>query len=62
MEVHGLTLQQLADLADLNLGHLSRAINGHQAMTLDRLAKIAEVLEVDPVDLLVPGRPPRSLR
>ena len=54
-EKRGLSLQQLADLAAINLSHFSRALNGKQAFTLDRLAKVAEALDVDPATLLRAG-------
>jgi len=48
------SLNIVADLAGIQRSAFYRALGGQQAMTTDRLAKSAEVLEVPPHQLLVP--------
>lgn len=48
----GMTLSVLADRAVVDLSSLSRALNGHEGITLHRFEKLAHVLEVEPAELL----------
>lgn len=47
-----MSLNQLADFAGIERSAFYKALGGQQAMTTDRIAKIAEALEVEPHDLL----------
>lgn len=49
-----LTLEKLALEAELSKSHLSLVISGHSSISLDALERLAEVLEVDVVDILAP--------
>lgn len=53
---------QLAGRAGIARSSLWAVMNGHSSPTLDWVQRIADVLEVDPVDLLVgtPARLPRK--
>ncbi|SUA72631.1 antitoxin HipB [Nocardia otitidiscaviarum] len=48
----GLTQPELAKLTGLHVTTLSRIEQGHRAMTLDQLFKIAGALKIDPGDFL----------
>lgn len=48
----GLSIVKLADHAQIDRAGLSRCLNGHTAMTTDRLCRIANALDVEPHELL----------
>lgn len=48
----GLSLNRVADFAGVARASFYRCLGGTEAMTLDRLAKIAVALEVHPRELL----------
>lgn len=50
-EQKGLSIQGLADLADLDRSNLSNIENGKVEISLCTIYAIAEALEVDPTDL-----------
>ena len=50
----GISLNHLADFAGIARASMYRCLGGDEAMTLDRLAKIAAALEVHPMELLRP--------
>jgi transcriptional regulator with XRE-family HTH domain len=50
----GLTIEKLALEAELSKSHLSLIISGHSSISLAALERLAEVLEVDVVDVLAP--------
>jgi transcriptional regulator with XRE-family HTH domain len=52
MEELGLTITHVADFADINRAGLSRVLSLQEGITVDRLAKVAEVLEVPAWELL----------
>ncbi len=56
-EERGITLNALADFADVSRAQLFDVLGGTKDATTDWLAKIAPVLEVEPWELL---RPPDS--
>src|ERR687890_1567289 len=59
----GLTLAQVGELADLNVGYLSQVENDKASPSLETLAAIAEVFEVPITWLLVDAAPaPRVVR
>lgn len=58
-EERELPLNTLADLAGVSRSHLYALLAGERAATIDWIAKIAEVLGVEPADLL---RPPVARR
>ena len=51
----GLTITQLAELAGLSRVGLSRVLSGSEGITIERLAKLATVLEVPAWKLLKPA-------
>ncbi len=52
-----ITMTALADFAGVGRRSLHRALAGDEALTVDRLAKIAEALEVHPKQLLDEDEP-----
>ena len=59
----GLTLAQVGELADLNVGYLSQVENDKASPSLETLAAIADVFEVPITWLLVDAAPaPRVVR
>lgn len=52
MELRGLTLQDLATHAGVGRPHLYRVLGGKAAASVDYLAKLATVLDVEPAALL----------
>ncbi len=50
----GMTLPMLADHAVVNTSYLYRVINCESSPTADWICKVAEVLEVEPFELLKP--------
>ena len=48
----GLSQEELADRADVNRNYVGMLEREEHAATLDMLEKLAEVLEVDPAELL----------
>ena len=59
----GLTLAQVGELADLNVGYLSQVENDKASPSLETLAAIADVFEVPITWLLVDAAPaPRIVR
>lgn len=68
----GLTQEEVAELLDVGSRYVSRAERGNENLTLESLAKIANVLGVRVRGLLTPpskaatkvrpGRPPKSKR
>lgn len=48
----GLSQEDLAGLAEVNRGYISRIENGHVAFSIPVLIKIADALEIDPDKLL----------
>lgn len=52
MEVRGLTLFELAKRANVGRPHLYKVLDGATGASVDYLAKLATVLEIDPGDLL----------
>ena len=51
----GLTLADLSNLTGMNVSTLSKIENGKMAVTLDKLLRISEGLEVDMTELISPG-------
>jgi len=49
---HGLSQEELADRADVNRNYVGMLEREEHAATLDMLEKLAEVLGVDPAELL----------
>jgi transcriptional regulator with XRE-family HTH domain len=49
-----MTMQRLADFADVSGGHLSEVLRGKRSPTVGFLEKIATTLEVDIVELFRP--------
>jgi len=47
-----LSQEDLAGLAEVNRGYISRIENGHVSFSIPVLIKIAEALEVEPFELL----------
>jgi transcriptional regulator with XRE-family HTH domain len=45
-EAKGLSLQQVADAAGVNIGHLSRIERGQTGLSVEVLARLAAVLEL----------------
>jgi len=58
LDRRGLTITQLAELAGISRVGLSRVLGGHEGVTIERLSRIADVLEVPVWTLLRPGRGP----
>src|SRR3712207_1001869 len=59
----GMTLAQVGELADLNVGYLSQVENDEASPSLETLAAIADVFEVPITWLLVDAAPaPRIVR
>jgi DNA-binding Xre family transcriptional regulator len=56
----GISLNHLADFAGIGRPAFYRCLGGDEAMTLDRLGKIATALEVHPMELLRPVTPEKS--
>lgn len=54
-EARGISLNHVADFAGIARGSFYRCLGGEEAMTIDRLAKIATALEVHPAELLRAG-------
>ena len=54
-EAKNLSLNRVADFAGIARPSLYRCLGGTESMTIDRLAKIAVALEVEPHELLVPS-------
>lgn len=48
----GISLNYVADFAGIDRRGFYRALNGEEGMTSDRIAKIAQALEVRPAELL----------
>jgi transcriptional regulator with XRE-family HTH domain len=56
-EAQGLSLRQAAELAGVDIGHLSRVERGEASLSLDALARLAEVLSLRQLaELLGPYR------
>lgn len=53
-EERDLPLSHLADLAGVSRAHLWRVLNVETACTVEWVAAIADVLEVEPYELLMP--------
>ena len=51
-ELKGLSQEALADKAGVNQAHISAIERGAKVVSLKRMEKIAEALEVSPKDLL----------
>lgn len=56
----GLPLTRLADQAEVSRAHLWGVLNGKSAASIDFLAKLARVLDVDPDELVKRPRTPRK--
>lgn len=52
MERRGINQERLAKLSGLSSGHISEARRGLSAIGIDNLAKIADALQVLPMELL----------
>jgi len=52
----GLSMNFLADFSGISRGYLSRIMNRKASPTVRTLKKIAEGLEVEVVELFVPGK------
>ncbi len=50
--IRGLSQEELADRADINRNYVGMLERAENAATVDMLEKIAEVLGVDPAELL----------
>lgn len=50
-----MSISKLADFAGIDRAGLSRCVNGHAAMTTDRVCAIANALGVAPHELLTPA-------
>jgi transcriptional regulator with XRE-family HTH domain len=60
-EAQGLSLRQAAQLAGVDIGHLSRVERGEASLSLDALARLAEVLSLRSLaELLHPYRRERG--
>lgn len=57
-----LRLIDLADQAGVSRGYLWAVLAGENAATIDYLCRIANVLQVDPHELLRPPRKPKALK
>ena len=51
-QAKGLSQEELADLAGINRNYVGMLEREEHAATVDMLEKLAEVLEVDPVEFL----------
>lgn len=53
--MHGLSQEELADRADVNRNYVGMLEREEHAATIDMLEKLAQVLDVDPMELLRRG-------
>ena len=53
--MHGLSQEELADRADVNRNYVGMLEREEHAATIDMLEKLAQVLDVDPIELLRRG-------
>jgi transcriptional regulator with XRE-family HTH domain len=59
-QAKGLSQEELADRAGINRNYVGMLEREENAATVDMLEKLAEVLEIDPIELLTePRRSPR---
>ena len=56
----GYSVNRLADFAGMSGGYLSTVLRGQKSPTLRTLEKIADALEIDPLDLFRTSPPPKS--
>lgn len=56
----GVSQEELASLADIDRTYVSSLERANYAASLDVIERLAHVLKVDPSDLLVRSRKPRS--